>query len=179
MKFMILIALVGVLLFSGPVSSAPLDAGDAAEVVKDSAPGPLIGLDANSTTPEAENGAVVADAGNAMSPAERAEADPLGAADQMIEDVKSGNWRYAASGALLLLMVLLGRVRKHIKIFDGDRGGAILVGVMAMLGAFGTSLGSPAPMDWKLFLGALGVMWLAVGQYTWVKQLVWPRDERT
>jgi len=138
--------------------------------------------EARAETAEAapEPAAGTATAAEAVQPAsapEAAEKDPLGTLGQLVAAVRAGHWRLAASLALALLMVVLARVRDRIKWFRGDRGGAALVGLLALGGALVSALSSSAPLDWKLFLGAAGVMWTAVGGYTWVKRLLWPKKE--
>lgn len=112
----------------------------------------------------------------AGTPAEKAEEDPLSTAGELVSAVKNGNWRLAVALALGFLMMLLGRFRNKLKWFKGDRGGAVLVMVLSLAGALSTALASSASMDWKLFLGAAGVAWTAVGGYTWAKRLIWPKD---
>jgi len=115
----------------------------------------------------------------ASTPAEKADEDPLGSLSELVKAVKEGNWRYAASLVLALLMLGLSKARRWgpmQKAFSGDRGGALLVGILALAGAFATALASSEPLDWKLFVGAAGVMFTAVGGYTWIKRLVWPSD---
>jgi hypothetical protein len=111
-------------------------------------------------------------------PAEQAEADPVGVATDVVNDVKAGDWRHAVAGMLALLMLALGKVRGKIKYFDGDRGGAILVGVLGMAGAISTLLVSEAALDWRLFAGAFATVFTAVGGYTWIKRLIWPKDKK-
>lgn len=119
---------------------------------------------------------VNASAEGSISPVEAAEADPLGTAGDLVSAVREGNWRLVASLALALLMFGLSKVRDKIKWFKGDRGGAVLVGILGLAGAVATALAGDGPLDWKLLLGALGVTWTAVGGYTWVKRLIWPAD---
>jgi hypothetical protein len=107
---------------------------------------------------------------------EAAQKDPIGALLSLVEAVRGGQWRLVASLALGLLMFGLAKVRDKVKWFSGDRGGAVLVGVLALAGALSTALASDASIDWRLFLGAAGVMWTAVGGYTWIKRLIWPQD---
>lgn len=104
-----------------------------------------------------------------------APADPLTTGGDLIQAVRSGQWRLAASLALALLMLLLGKARNASwSPFKGDRGGAILVGLLAFAGALSTALATSAPLDWKLLLGTMGVLWTAVGGYTWIKRIIWP-----
>jgi hypothetical protein len=104
------------------------------------------------------------------------EHDPTGAVSDLVAAVRSGQWRQVAALALALLMLALGKVRGKIKLFDGDRGGAILVGLLALSGAMISALVAQAPFDFKLLLGTLGVAFTAVGGYTWFKRLLWPAD---
>lgn len=104
--------------------------------------------------------------------------DPAGAVERFITAVREGNIRIAVGLGLSLLMIVLARIRKKVPWFSGDRGGAILVMLLSLLGAFGTALLSDATLDYKLILGAIGVAWTAVGGYTWVKRLIWPPDQK-
>lgn len=112
------------------------------------------------------------------SPSETVEADPIGAATTLVTAIKGGQWRIVASLVLAFLMLALAKLRTKLKWFEGDRGGAILVGLLAMLGAFATTLAAEAKVDFQLILGTLGVMWTAVGGYSWVKRLIWPQDAK-
>lgn len=107
------------------------------------------------------------------------EADPIGTVETLVKSIREGNWRLVAALALGLLMLGLAKAREWgpvAKLFSGDRGGAILVAVLALGGALSAALLSSASLDWKLFVGALGVAWTAVGGYTWAKRLIWPKD---
>lgn len=113
-----------------------------------------------------------------VDPVAAAEVDPLGTVDKIVSAVRAGEWRFVASLLLALLMVALSRIREigpAKKFFSGDRGGAILVGILAVSGALASALATDARLDWRLFLGAAGVMWTAVGGYTWFKRIVWPK----
>lgn len=122
--------------------------------------------------------ASIGDAGPAATPATTTDApkqaEPEVLAEDLVKAVRTGQWRMAASLALGLIMLLLSKLREKFKWFKGDRGGAILVAILAFGGASSTALASSAPLDWKLFLGTLGVMWTAVGGYSWIKKLIWP-----
>lgn len=120
----------------------------------------------------------VVDAG----PAASAEPEPEPSGDfvetlfQIVNDARAGNWRLVAAGVLALLMLALGKLRDKIKWFRGDRGGAVLVMLLSLSGALSTALFSSAELDLRLFLGAAGIAWTAVGGYTWLKKLLWPGD---
>lgn len=130
----------------------------------------------------AEEGASVAPtegdsaAAEEPTPPEQAEEDTLGTLEQLVNAVRYGQWRLAASLVLALLMLALAKARPHMPWFEGDRGGAILVGVLALAGAISTALATTAPLDWRLFAGALAVMWTAVGGVQWIKRIVWPKE---
>ena len=114
-------------------------------------------------------------------PAETAQADPIGTAGQLVADVRAGDWRHAAALVLALLMLGLGKLRNSWapakRFFGGDRGGAVLVGLLAVVGALSTALVADAPLDWRLFAGALMTAWTAVGGYIWVKRIWRPKDQ--
>ena len=136
------------------------------------------GLVTNAIAQTEDAGVVAVDAGPVDQPKAELPDNEIGVLGELVKSVKAGEWRYAAALALTMLMLLLNRFRDKLKWFKGDRGGAVLVAVLALAGAVATALASDATLDWRLFLGAAGVMWTAVGGYTWVKRLIWPtKDE--
>lgn len=106
------------------------------------------------------------------------EMNPVDTLGDLVSAVKDGNWRLVVSLLLGIVMFAGAKFRDKISWFKGDRGGAILAMILAMAGAVATALASDAAMDWKLFLGAAGVAWTAVGGYTWIKRLFWPKDKK-
>ncbi len=112
-----------------------------------------------------------------------AEADPLAdknpasTASEVVADVRSGDWRHAIAGLLVLVMFGLRSVRDKIPWFKGDRGGAALVLGLGVAGGIATALYTSAPLDWRLFAGAIGAATSSVGAYTLVKRILWPKDE--
>jgi len=169
-RALLLVVAVAVIAPSFAVAS---DAGppSAAAVVKADA-------GAHAAVPSVHPGAEAVVATGAQTPAAKVEADPAGSARELVAAIRGGNWRYVAALALAFMMFLLSRVRDKVKWFKGDRGGAILVGILAVAGALSTALASSGPIDWRLLLGAAGVMWTAVGGYTWLKRLIWPADKK-
>lgn len=109
-----------------------------------------------------------------MSPATKAEADPFGTVQAIVNATKTGNWRLVASLLLAVLMLALSKVRDKIAWFSGDRGGAVLVMVLALCGTLSAALATSVPISASLIFGALGVCWTAVGGYSWVRRLIWP-----
>lgn len=112
-----------------------------------------------------------------IDPVTKATSDPGGVVLDMVKAAKSGQWRLVASLLLGLLMMTLSKFRSHLKVFNGDRGGSVLVMILAMGGAFASALATDAKIDWRLFVGAAGVAWTAVGGYTWIKRLIKPADK--
>lgn len=152
-----LIVLAGYLMMTSVALLTANAQSDAGPVVAES------GGDAGAVTP-----------GTVATPTTPKTAEPEVMTEDIIKAVRSGQWRMAASLALGLIMLFLGKVRDKVKWFKGDRGGALLVALLAFAGALSTALASDAPLDWKLLLGTLGVMWTAVGGYSWIKKLIWP-----
>ena len=103
--------------------------------------------------------------------------EAAGVATDVVNDVRGGNWRHAVAGLLVLVMFGLHKARDRIGWFKGDRGGAILVGVLGFGGALSTWGFSDAPFDWMLMVGAMFTVWTSVGAYTWIKQIISPRDK--
>ena len=102
--------------------------------------------------------------------------DPAKVIGEIVQNIKDGKWRPVAAAVLALLMLGLGRFRKKLKIFDGDRGGAVLVMVLSLGGALATTLASDAKFDLNLVLAMVVTAWTAVGGYTWFKRIIWPKD---
>lgn len=94
----------------------------------------------------------------------------------LVRAIRDGDARLVAAAAISLIMIGLAEHRSKIAWFRGDRGGAILVMLLALGGGLVTSLGSGAPVDYKLFLTALEVALVSVGGYTWVRRVVRPGD---
>lgn len=105
------------------------------------------------------------------------EADPFGSIEKFVDAVRAGNWKLVGAMALALLMLVLAKVRNKVKWFRGDRGGAVLVAVLGLAGGFSAALAAEAPIDWKLVAGIFVTTWTAVGGYTWVKRLIWPKND--
>ena len=92
--------------------------------------------------------------------------------DQVARDVAAGNWRYAAAGALSLLMIALQRARARVRWFAGRRGGAVLVMVLALAGSLATVLASSVPLTPGLLFGTFTVALTAIGGWEWVRAIV-------
>lgn len=103
--------------------------------------------------------------------------DPAKAIGEIVQNVKDGKWRPIAAAVLALLMLGIGRFRDKLKIFKGDRGGAVLVMVLSLGGALATTLASDAKFDLNLILAMVVTAWTAVGGYTWLKRVIWPKDK--
>lgn len=89
---------------------------------------------------------------------------------------KGGNWRLVVAGILSLLMIALGKVREMPwSPFKGDRGGAILVLLLAEITAVIGALGLDAPVTFSLILGALLTGATAAGGYAIVRRIIWPK----
>lgn len=102
-------------------------------------------------------------------------ADPAGTVRSIVEAIGNGHWRLAVAGALALLMV--AGVRWGAGLFGTtDRGKAIAVMVLALLGVFSATLATSAPLTWGVIWGALGVAFTAVGARQWLSRMLWPAD---
>ncbi|MHC4177401.1 MAG: hypothetical protein ACYSWU_07840 [Planctomycetota bacterium] len=132
---------------------------------------------ANADTPKVDPNAVPVEVADEAPADTSAEPDAVGTIEELVGAIRNGNWRMVAALGLVLLMLVLGKVRHKVGFFKGDRGGAILLGVLSLGGALIVALQSDAPLDWKLFLGALGVMWTAAGGYNWFKRIIWPKKD--
>jgi len=105
-----------------------------------------------------------------------AQADPVGYLGSIVAAARAGQWRLVASGLLIAMMWAASFVRERFRWTRGDRGGAVLVMVVSLAGTTATALATDAPLDWRLFMGAAGVAFTAVGAFTWVRRLLAPKD---
>jgi hypothetical protein len=96
----------------------------------------------------------------------------------VVKNVRSGNWKLAVAALLSLLMTVLAKARSVVPFFRGDRGGSVLVMVLALMGSFATALSLGGSIDLNLVLSAIGVAFTAVGGWTWVNQVVRPADKK-
>lgn len=164
-------ALIAALLAAGPaVATAAPDAGTAPATAQlDAGPPPA---DTPPVVVDPAAGTVTPTVGT---PAAEATAHPGGTAEQMLRDVKGGNWRMAIAGALALLMV--AGVRWGGRLFGAtDRGKAIAVMLLAMLGTLSASLATSTPLSAGVFTGAVALAFTAVGGRKWLSSILWPRD---
>lgn len=120
---------------------------------------------------------VVSVVGETEDPADQVNDDPVSALAKLVDAIRTGNMRLVVSLVLAFVMFGLAKFRSHIPWFSGDRGGAILVMALALLGGVSTALASGAPLDAKLFIGIVAVAWTAVGGVQWVKRLLWPAEK--
>lgn len=100
-----------------------------------------------------------------------------GTVDDFARAVRAGNWRLVAAFAIAGAMFGLRKARDRVAWLRGDRGGALLVMLLALGGTLAVTLAGKAPVNAQLFLTALAVTWTAVGGYTWLKRLIWPADK--
>jgi hypothetical protein len=124
----------------------------------------------------AADGGPAVTAGGPTSPVVSAEADPLGTVGEIVKAARGGQWRLVAALALGLAMFGLGKVRGRVKWFAGDRGGAVLVLLLALGGGFASALATSAPLDWRLVSGALSIGLTAAGGFNVLKKIAFPKD---
>jgi hypothetical protein len=168
-------------LIAALLGAAPAAAAAAPEDVKVPAAAQLDAGPPAATAPPASSPPVTVDpSAGTVTPtqgtiAAQAEAHPTDVAKQAIEDARGGRWRLAIAGALALVMV--AGVRWGGRLFGRtDRGKAIAIMVLSLLGALSTSLATHLPLDLKLVTGAIGLAWMAVGGRKWLSSVLWPRD---
>lgn len=164
-------ALIAALLGTPLAATAAPDAGPAPAAAQ---------LDAGTAAPADTPPVVVDPAAGTVTPSEgtpaaAATAHPGDTAEQMIRDVRGGNYRLALAGALALIMV--AGVRWGGRLFGrSDRGKAIAVMLLATLGTLSAALATSTPISGGLFTGALALAFTAVGGRKWLSSLLWPRD---
>lgn len=111
------------------------------------------------------------------SPIADSEGDLIGT---IITSIQSGNYRLLVAAVLSLLMLLAKRFKvRELSIFAGDRGGAILVMLMALAGAFATILATPVQLSLNTILSAVSIAFTAVGGFTWIKRVISPQPSAT
>lgn len=117
----------------------------------------------------------VDETGNVVPAAGTPAADPVGTVRSIIAAIPTGGWRLIISGGLALLMV--GGIRLRVRLFGTtDRGKAIAVMSLALLGVFSAALATSTPLSTGLVWGSLGVAFTAVGARQWLSRLLWPAD---
>jgi hypothetical protein len=111
-------------------------------------------------------------------PAPPVDSDPIAIGKDILQAAKGGQWRLLVAGILSLLMTLSWKLKiRTWSIFKGDRGGAILLMILALAGSFSTALATEAPVSLELVLGAVSVAFTSVGAWQWGKRLLWPKDD--
>ena len=165
-------ALINIVMFARDAAADSGSGTGSAEATLDAAPAP---------TPDAAPAAVIVDptAGTVTPGAgtlpDRLEHDPIGTAKEIVLATKSGNIRFLAAGILAALMVL--GIRFNMRIFGKtDRGKAIAVMTLALLGGLSTALATSTALSLSLFIGAAGVAFTAVGGRQWISRVLWPKD---
>ena len=102
---------------------------------------------------------------------------PIESIFELINYIKEGNWRIVAGFVLMGIMFGLNKWRERVPFFKGDRGGAILVLVLALVSSVSAALFSNAGLDLELIVGAVSVAFSASGGYTIIKRIIWPKDK--
>ena len=114
--------------------------------------------------------------GAAFAQAPDLENKPIESLFDLVELIKSGSWRLVVAFALSAIMLGVNKYRDRVPLFKGDRGGALSVVLLAVLGSITAALYSDAALSPSLFMGALATAFTAAGGYTVVKKLIWPSD---
>jgi hypothetical protein len=112
-----------------------------------------------------------------------------GFALEAYEKVKGGKWREFA--AMLVILIVFVSRKWGLKILDKvgldkasswlsstDRGGVVLVALVAGLGAVANALYAGAAVDLELFKTAGLIMVEAIGGFVGVKKFLFPSDEK-
>ena len=98
----------------------------------------------------------------------------------IVQSAHQGNWKLAMAGLLSLLVLVIRKLNLHtiVPFFKGDRGGSILVMVMAVVGALGSALSTPGMhITVDTFVAAIGVGLTSVGGYHWLGNMLNPADK--
>ncbi len=106
---------------------------------------------------------------------DRVTTDPVGFGQTMWQAIRSGQWRLLAAGILAALMVI--GVRLRVRLFGTtDRGKAVAVMVLALLGTTSAGLADIVPLSLELLVGAVTLAFTAVGGRQWLSRFLWPQD---
>jgi hypothetical protein len=100
--------------------------------------------------------------------------DPL---VDLMTSIIEGDGRVIAAMAISLVMLLFASVRERVSWLRSDRGGTLSVLVLAYGGALVVALRDDVDVTAHLFLHALEVALIAIGGYTGVRRLIWPKDK--
>ncbi|MGH8677185.1 MAG: hypothetical protein ACREUQ_02385 [Burkholderiales bacterium] len=102
-----------------------------------------------------------------------------GAITAVLKGAQAGNWKLALAGILSMLMFFLRNARESIPFFRGDRGGALLVMTLSILGAIATAFAVPGmKIDVNTIVTAMTVAFTAIGGWKWLSHLFVPTDKR-
>lgn len=168
-RVMILTAVVGVVL----VGCAP-------SALAQPSPPPPTSPVADAGPPDGQPPVIVEPGDGVVTPApgtlpDEVTTDPVGFARWIYDALRGGQWRLVVAGALAALMVGLTRLR--LRLFGAtDRGRAVAVMTLSLLGALVSALAGVVPMSVQLFVGAVTVALTAVGGRQWLSRLLWPKD---
>lgn len=169
LKIITFIAALGFLMTMTPTASLYAE--------PDLTPTTMTDLDSEAVTAPEDANLTPLIAAPEATPAEQAANDPLNTAGEVVQDVRSGDWRHAIAGILVLVMLGLAKARDNTAWFKGDRAGALLVIGLGLGGGLVTTLYADGPLDWRLFIGSTSVITSAVGIYTLAKKVFSPSDK--
>lgn len=113
----------------------------------------------------------------ASTPLDKVDNDPLGAVKDIVESAQKGNWKMVLALLLAFVMLGLNKLRGRVRFFSGDRGGAILLLLVSLIGGVSTTLALDGDFQWSLLLSALGTALMAAGVYNLTKRIIWPEDQ--
>lgn len=119
---------------------------------------------------------VVQPAGDAVDPVEDAEANPIGQAMDVASALKAKKWREGMAGLIVLLMGLFARYRKKIPWVNTDRGGALTVVALGLLGGLVAALNMPGEITAMTVLGSMSIGITAAGFFNVMSKVLWPDD---
>lgn len=100
---------------------------------------------------------------------------------ELLKDIvnagRAKDWRQMSSLILFLVMAVLTRYRDKMSFFKGDRGGALFLLLLSVIGGIITALIAEASILSVWFV--LGCVWTAVGAagvHTLTTKILWPKD---
>lgn len=104
--------------------------------------------------------------------------DPGGVIASLLAAAKAGQWRLLA-GLVLSLLVWAARTwgSGAVPWLKTDRGGAVLVLFLALLGGIATSLAGNGPFGLSLLVNSLSIAFTAAGGFAVVKKILAPSDQ--
>lgn len=127
--------------------------------------------------PDADGAAIEVNAPDLSAPSASAPDNEVDAIKRAYAAIQNNDWRSFAALVLILITLVVRRFEAKLPgWFRGDRGGVVLVFVLALLGTAGSAaLAGASFASLGLYGNALVLALQAIGGYVGIKRLLWPK----